>query len=113
MHLSLCTCYLSPTKHLTGFIFTVESHQNFHPSKFCAMQYIMNGHFINYYGLSFKMVFLPLQVLNLLQAFENNYTPQQLVQMPPIMVERIQSNKRGKFINRLRVRKNAPFFSWC
>lgn len=60
-----------------------------------------------------QMSVLKGQVLNLLQAFENNYTPQQLVQMPPIMVERVQSNKRGKFINRLRVRKNAPFFSWC
>lgn len=67
-----------------------------------------------------QMSVLRGQILNLTQALKEGKTPFQLVQMPPILVER----RRTSSANRGRLRsmtdnftqsfqKTAPFFTWC
>ena len=67
-----------------------------------------------------QMSVLRGQILNLTQALKEGKTPFQLVQMPPILVER----RRSSSANRGRLRsmtdnftqsfqKTAPFFTWC
>lgn len=57
------------------------------------------------------------QILNLTQALKEGKTPFQLVQMPPVLVERGKHNK-GRFKSITQTftqsfQKTAPFFTWC
>lgn len=67
-----------------------------------------------------QMSVLRGQILNLTQALKEGKTPFQLVQMPPILVERRRSSSAHR--GRLRsmtdnftqsFQKTAPFFTWC
>lgn len=65
-----------------------------------------------------QMSVLRGQILNLTQALKEGKTPFQLVQMPPIIVERRQSSSRGRLRSMTDTftqsfQKTAPFFTWC
>lgn len=65
-----------------------------------------------------QMSVLRGQILNLTQALKEGKTPFQLVQMPPIIVERSQSSSRGRLRSMTDTftqsfQKSAPFFTWC
>lgn len=65
-----------------------------------------------------QMSVLRGQILNLTQALKEGKTPFQLVQMPPIIVERRQSSNRGRLRSMTDTftqsfQKTAPFFTWC
>jgi len=65
-----------------------------------------------------QMSVLRGQVLNLTQALKEGKTPFQLVQMPPILVERGPSSNRGRLRSMTDTftqsfQKSAPFFTWC
>jgi len=58
------------------------------------------------------------QILNLTQALKEGKSPFQLVQMPPILVERRRSTHRGRIRTMTDTftqsfQKTAPFFTWC
>lgn len=65
-----------------------------------------------------QMSVLRGQILNLTQALKEGKTPFQLVQMPPILVERRSSSNQGRFRSMTdkftqSFQKSAPFFTWC
>lgn len=69
-----------------------------------------------------QMSVLRGQILNLTQVLKEGKTPFQLVQMPPILVERGPSSSSSSSRGRLRsmtdtftqsFQKSAPFFTWC
>lgn len=65
-----------------------------------------------------QMSVLRGQILNLTQALKEGKTPFQLVQMPPILVERGPSSSRGRLRSMTDTftqsfQKSAPFFTWC
>lgn len=65
-----------------------------------------------------QMSVLRGQILNLTQALKEGKTPFQLVQMPPILVERSPSSSRGRIRSMTDTftqsfQKSAPFFTWC
>lgn len=65
-----------------------------------------------------QMSVLRGQILNLTQALKEGKTPFQLVQMPPILVERTRSSSRGRIRTMTNTftqsfQKTAPFFTWC
>ena len=65
-----------------------------------------------------QMSVLRGQILNLSQALKEGKTPFQLVQMPPILVERRSSSSRGRLRSMTDTftqsfQKSAPFFTWC
>lgn len=65
-----------------------------------------------------QMSVLRGQILNLTQALKEGKTPFQLVQMPPILVERGTSSNRGRIRSMTdsftqSFQKTAPFFTWC
>ncbi|XP_011409619.1 PREDICTED: phosphatidylinositol 4-kinase type 2-alpha-like [Amphimedon queenslandica] len=51
------------------------------------------------------------QILNLTNALEQHKSPWQLVQMPPITIERVRIGRTKRFIQH--VRSQPPFFQWC
>lgn len=65
-----------------------------------------------------QMSVLRGQILNLTQALKEGKTPFQLVQMPPVLVERGPSSNRGRIRSMTDTftqsfQKSAPFFTWC
>lgn len=65
-----------------------------------------------------QMSVLRGQILNLTQALKEGKTPFQLVQMPPVLVERGPSGNRGRLRSMTDTftqsfQKSAPFFTWC
>lgn len=65
-----------------------------------------------------QMSVLRGQILNLTQALKEGKTPFQLVQMPPILVERGTMSSRGRLRSMTEsftqsFQKTAPFFTWC
>lgn len=65
-----------------------------------------------------QMSVLRGQILNLTQALKEGKTPFQLVQMPPVLVERKPSSSRGRLKSMTDTftqsfQKTAPFFTWC
>lgn len=65
-----------------------------------------------------QMSVLRGQILNLTQALKEGKTPFQLVQMPPILVERSPSSSRGRLRSMTDTftqsfQKSAPLFTWC
>lgn len=69
-----------------------------------------------------QMSVLRGQILNLTQALKEGKTPFQLVQMPPILVERSHASSSLRGGGRLRTmtnnftqsfQKSGPFFTWC
>ena len=66
-----------------------------------------------------QMSVLRGQILNLTQVLKEGKTPFQLVQMPPILVERKASaSQRGRLRSMTDTftqsfQKSAPFFTWC
>lgn len=65
-----------------------------------------------------QMSVLRGQILNLTQALKEGKTPFQLVQMPPVLVERGPLSSRGRLRSMTDTftqsfQKSAPFFTWC
>ena len=65
-----------------------------------------------------QMSVLRGQILNLTQALKEGKSPFQLVQMPPVLVERRRSSTRGRIKSMTDTftqsfQKTAPFFTWC
>lgn len=65
-----------------------------------------------------QMSVLRGQILNLTQALKEGKTPFQLVQMPPVLVERGPTGNRGRLRSMTDTftqsfQKSAPFFTWC
>lgn len=58
------------------------------------------------------------QILNLTQALKDKKSPQQLIQMPAIIMERSRMSNKGRLRTMTEnftqsFQRKTPFFSWC